>query len=105
MSSFWDIHIGADCQATHLSPYMIPFSPIHRQGSCVSNDNNDDAGSDFFAFFEIFSGIYAGMTNFYGIKGGLMVWRCRHVCSSNLSTAVKRTMKITLSGNVNMNHF
>jgi hypothetical protein len=38
---------------------MIPFSPIHRQGLCVSNGNNDKAGSDFFVFFKIFSGIYA----------------------------------------------
>jgi hypothetical protein len=31
------------------------------------------AESDFFRFFKIFSGIFAGMTNFYGIKGSLVV--------------------------------
>ncbi|OHB83170.1 MAG: hypothetical protein A2Z38_11990 [Planctomycetes bacterium RBG_19FT_COMBO_48_8] len=85
--------MDADCQAKRFPPYMIPFSPIHRQGSCISNDNKNDAGSDFFAFFEIFSGIHAGMTIFYGIKGDLMVWRCRRDCSSNLSTVVKNIQK------------
>ena len=85
--------MGADCQAIDPFTYMIPFSPIHRQDLCVSNDNNDGAGGDFFVFFKIFSGIDAGITNFYGIKGSLMVWSCICVRSSNLSTAVKYSQK------------
>jgi len=46
--------MDANCQTIDPFTYMIPFLPVHRQGSCVSNNNKDRAGSDFLPFLRFF---------------------------------------------------